>query len=1420
MSNTLFVPIRVRQLHLSEAKAVASAAADFSGLPYYDPDRKVIVNNDSPFLSEKVNNEPFQDDLKHLGSGNHLHFIFPGQFTHAHDNNENLPVPNRWLITKEGEQWVVESDFLSKKLIAGQGSITTIAPIDKEVVRQPGFEIDSNGNFQPFRYMGRQLSLEHWQEIGNQGKEYWASMFGAPLTAFAYGDLEFPIRYPNCRSVFGFYDAAGLANQEYDVIGWYHYPAGQQQSEVVDPVLAQLKTLISIIEEDESLVFEETNQTENARIAAFYERAEAAGWNLGSAEENELGDDLPSVKSALSAITQIVLYTGSNDTLGNAPANPKVKIAIGNNGVEALSAYVASETYSSSSQSQQRLALENKLEAIQFDSLKSLQNDMEAKFGEARHAKGLQAVPSGMLWDYCYVDQQGNQELTESQTEAIRQFEAGDHLKPLALQLHDLNKAQGAYEEASGTVRTKQEQLFSYWYKYMLSAHPPMRHQESYPRVDEVLAYIREHVLPDLDEAMFKAGQLIINPEENLPAQKRVIRFPGETNEMVVAATACLPDAEFHTGEFNAGDSSSSSKASLVVRALQSTFNDLSSLNVSGSFLDQATIEVRLTTKTGTRFHKPNDPVLLLAGDVIPKEVNEDVGLLPSLMLNNIGTTLGSSTNINSIIDELSQVRAALKAHPKGEPEKKDLPWHPMQMEWEATFYPLDSLDNHNGSDNPAINAVYNPNYLANIFDLPSSQPEFAPTKKEGLEENVTPTRNISTYRGFSNLSTYALSFLTEKLAPYAVQEEDDEDAFVPDPDLAKAYRTLQSDNMAVLSQGLNGFNEAFIMRKQALQLAAIVDPVAFDDYKDYISDIGHFIGEGSTTSPMPNNDFNPIRAGGLNITRLNLIDTFGQKLHVYDYFENPEMDVLAPQTMTLPSPNPWDEGTTHNSIQAFLYPRFIQPTRLHARWLAKDFDDHDSGLNPSDTPICGWVVHNILDDSLMLYNTEGFLLGSIRSVNSALFDETGGAGTESVAFIPKPESTASLVEGLIDEQFIENKHLLNFANYLLAKDSQYFGHFLTLLTHAQEFTDPETFEQHPELSLLMGQPIALVRARLNFELQENYANNQSWEEFRGSMLASKEEGYVYSESSYTDGFEHVEIPIRLGDYQQLNDGLIGFWDDANVDAADEATVFHSPVGNLYTDAYYQEKNLPLPENYQDFLEEVEMEITQSAADEPNYLTMLFDPRAQLNITSGVLPVKTIDIPSSLYSNALENIRVTFLMTPIITPKDKLQFPVPKQSGYQWKWIYFEGEDNPLTIPAAATILKSVLNSEWEKLYPEMKTIWDQLVQPNSPTVLEDFPLIPVPEADQLVNGDDQMAYVSFNLITDDNLAKLLEIDHEAATPITQQLMRLLLEHHKGIQPVITTANLGINEIREGWLELTEAPEPREAATANSGDDE
>ncbi|MBL4647398.1 MAG: hypothetical protein JKY13_00325, partial [Gammaproteobacteria bacterium] len=221
MANLLLVPMHLDALYLQQDKTLVAPTADFTRLPYKDSTR--LHHSSVPNISEAIASQPLQAAGWHAKAGIHLHWALPDALTHAvHDANhddttDDFPrVPNRWLITRiqrDGagneikrvtKRWVIESDYLSAE--------------DASVSEQAGVSYPHAGSGKPYRHLGRKLHIQHWEE--GSGFESLPK-----LTAIGYGEPSFAAFYPNCHSVFGFYDPEYIShapvNVEYVVLGWY-----------------------------------------------------------------------------------------------------------------------------------------------------------------------------------------------------------------------------------------------------------------------------------------------------------------------------------------------------------------------------------------------------------------------------------------------------------------------------------------------------------------------------------------------------------------------------------------------------------------------------------------------------------------------------------------------------------------------------------------------------------------------------------------------------------------------------------------------------------------------------------------------------------------------------------------------------------------------------------------------------------------------------------------------------------------------------------------------------------------------------------------------------------------------------------------------------------------------------------------------
>ena len=458
------------------------------------------------------------------------------------------------------------------------------------------------------------------------------------------------------------------------------------------------------------------------------------------------------------------------------------------------------------------------------------------------------------------------------------------------------------------------------------------------------------------------------------------------------------------------------------------------------------------------------------------------------------------------------------------------------------------------------------------------------------------------------------------------------------------AHGTLSSTN--VLAQSLGGLNNALLMRQQMPQLpvfdvnamilaAGSGTATSALKYKNLTRDVAAAVAGGNNSSPITKTDFLPIRSGLMKVNKLYLVDTFGQVLDV-----SPTA-ILPCDTLTISRNVTSAVKITPEQDQSYVYlaPRVTQPARLNFRWLAADAgtlnspDEPEMNDHPATSPVCGWLIPNHLDGSLMVYDSEGVALGSIL---------------QNGEWEPAPGTVNRIRLGAIP-----NPHLRQLATYLVnfsQNHSGYWPAFLTALDYALENIEPANFAQHEALALLIGRPIAVVRASLNLQLQGKPALNQRWQ----ALLSDMYEGML--DSRVSNEFTSVNFPVRLGEYKQFNDGLVGYWiEDGN--------------GGYQGDTFYssQSEDVNNPNIITHHATAITQNLTLTTA--PLKLTMLVDPRGDVHATSGILPSKSINIPPDQYAGILKKLSVTFMTAPVLTDQAGVRLNLPQESGYSWSWL-------------------------------------------------------------------------------------------------------------------------------------------------------
>ena len=328
----LLTPIHLDALVMPAIRSVVEPMADFRRLPYFDGERD--ISSGVPYLSEAILSQAFEDQNLHLPPGIHLHWILPqalarGVLRQSEDSSPphtgkvagknplkseeqhvRFPrVPNRWLIrrTLEGKlqrQWVIESDFISRTLSAGQ---------DPECATTYPYPDDPG---QPYRYLGRCLSFEEWRKPETHAAAEYLDPDKQPLTAVGYGEPSFAAFYPNCASVFGMLDSEYASEPPegltYELLGWYS-----------DPSHDELKTLLPEV-------------LSGAPLADWYKAVrEKLGWDI-------VETDAAAATEIPSLLVCFARLKFQRATPSPRPSSSATRIVLGNTPSQALAAYVAS----------------------------------------------------------------------------------------------------------------------------------------------------------------------------------------------------------------------------------------------------------------------------------------------------------------------------------------------------------------------------------------------------------------------------------------------------------------------------------------------------------------------------------------------------------------------------------------------------------------------------------------------------------------------------------------------------------------------------------------------------------------------------------------------------------------------------------------------------------------------------------------------------------------------------------------------------------------------------------------------------------------------------------------------------------------------------------------------------------------------
>jgi hypothetical protein len=426
--------------------------------------------------------------------------------------------------------------------------------------------------------------------------------------------------------------------------------------------------------------------------------------------------------------------------------------------------------------------------------------------------------------------------------------------------------------------------------------------------------------------------------------------------------------------------------------------------------------------------------------------------------------------------------------------------------------------------------------------------------------------------------------------------------------------------------------------------------------------------------APAP---FIQLRSGFLRLTALRLVDGFGQFI-----------DLLQPQgqfqpTQIIKSDPMIVDG--HDDL-ALLPPRFTSPARV----LFQFMDAKDSGTraitDPQGgnqiSPICGYLMPNHLDGAIEFFDIDGTNLGFVRPQDDAtiMWEEAPGqpstTGHDPLLAIPNPHAggiAKALVQWSIADAGVPGEK----DNALQA--------ILRVIDSTRWSVDPFGHSGDEHLALLVGHPVAIVRAQLTLELREPIQ---------------------------PELINNTVIPVRLGALVHWQDGLFGYFandDYTRLYCSDAAqaqlaraigpgTGFLGPINTVpdqLTNFVANCGTTPVTHPYIDTSGIIEIRPNQSVN-----LTLLLEPHTVVHATAGLLPRKEIGLRRDWTDAAIAKLSPTFRFGPVLVDPQRIRMPVPVDLNGTWSWDH-----------------RSDVNT-WEEL-PVTNATQDALLPADPPTGTE-----------------------------------------------------------------------------------------------------
>ncbi|MBB4821051.1 hypothetical protein HNP29_004451 [Pseudomonas alcaligenes] len=875
-----------------------------------------------------------------------------------------------------------------------------------------------------------------------------------------------------------------------------------------------------------------------------------------------------------------------------------VKVAIGNTSVEALAALVGV----TSGDQDVDLTL---LEALQYGSLDTLDQvgGRTLVADKARQAR-YGAIPGGQAWEVRARETTGT-------TNASAPVDSTDYAAGLAA----LNRAQALLNANQRQLTSLQWTLYARWWKNqnynvlgLGPTNPPANMAQIASALDPSSAQYQA-LLSQIQQLQQSISVTLSSGQVPLYSDETAIEDYARTVLKLPPSLVLKPR--------NAPRYWQPNDPVLVVAGIANPDNDSAGPALQCRTLDQVVTGLSINGKTVTADGAAALIPLPLANPGIPPALYalcKEAFFLDPANWTNIAANLFMGNvqpaDIGAAIAKGTWAAAGSQGPLALSVAAWVQPWNPLFLEWSLKWYPTYSQKD---GDSP--------------WQFNRNEWQFDGDDYNWTGVHLNESLMVG-YTGRTLLSSHSVFNFENRLRDYIDKSR------TPQPKLERLDALLQAiRSWGVMSQRLSGLQGEFATRSSGQSWPPIGDIAALVQ-NQYQSAPDPSKGDQDYDYGPVSPTFFPQLGGFFVIDDIEVVDSFGQSVSLLPANNNPsggKASTFTPiRSRQLTPANPNIAVGDYTPAQ-FVQQRFglVQPGQLSMRWVDADKDSDEVGLVASADPVCGWVLPNHLDVALAIYDQQGQLLGEVRE----------DPNRQTVAWFPAPDSPNPITS----PEHIPNLHLRGVVSGLMAAQRQAggtFDNFLTVIDESLWLVDPLGPRSDPDMAVLIGRPLAVLRLKLALQLAGERYTNQSWADtFTGN----------------DNGVGQTAFALRLGSLAVREDGLIGYYADP---AFQTFNAVHYPAG-LDTGSRYVQAIGGKAGNY----------LSLTADGTPAFITLLMDPRGTLHGSTGILPVKNIALPNRFFENTLSNMEITFSVGSLLTSAASIQIPRLAEQNGEWSWI-------------------------------------------------------------------------------------------------------------------------------------------------------